>query len=608
MESNQLTLGSGRRLLVALLVVALAAVLIPGTALGAKKKFVLTILHNNDGESQLINAGSGAEDFGGIARFASLVQKLENRALKPKKGEKRESILLSSGDNFLAGPEFNASLTRGAPFFDTTALSLIGYDAFAIGNHEFDFGPDVFADFLQAFPRPRKGFFGHPFVSANLDFSNEPGLQKFVNQNKIVKSTILRKSGERIGIVGATTEELRSISSPRNTIINAVAPAVQAEIDRLEAAGVNKIVLISHQQSVNEDIDLVGMLSGVDIAIAGGGDELLVNGDELLVPGDDPDDAFGSYPLTAKNADGDDVPIVTTPGDYKYVGRLIVQFNRQGKVSKVRKRSGLVRVAGGDNPDAVRPNPQIQSLVTDPVQSSVAGLAANIIAQSEVALEGRRSPGIRTMETNLGNLTADSLLWQARQLASGAGLGAPDVALQNGGGIRNNNLIPAGPISVLTTFDILPFSNFVTQLDGIPASQFKEIMENAVSGIEDVEGRFAQIAGFTMTFDLSGTAQVLDDEGNVTTPGTRVKSIVLDDGRVIVQNGAVVAGAPAVNIVTIDFLARGGDDYPFRGAAFTVLGVSYQQALRNYIEQALAGKITAAQYPEAGSGRITELP
>lgn len=111
------------------------------------------------------------------------------------------------------------------------------------------------------------------------------------------------------------------------------------------------------------------------------------------------------------------------------------------------------------------------------------------------------------METNLGNLTADSLLRQARQLAPGAGLGAPDVALQNGGGIRNNNLIPAGPISVLTTFDILPFSNFLRQLDGIPASQFKEIMENAVSGIEDAEGRFAQIAGFTMTFDPSGTGR-----------------------------------------------------------------------------------------------------
>ena len=69
------------------------------------------------------------------------------------------------------------------------------------------------------------------------------------------------------------------------------------------------------------------------------------------------------------------------------------------------------------------------------------------------------------------------------------------------------------------------------------------------------------------------------------------------------QNGAAVAGAPSVNMATIDFTARGGDQYPFE-SDFVPLGVSYQQALANYIVEALGGVISAADYPEGGEGRI----
>ncbi|HVY55207.1 MAG TPA: bifunctional metallophosphatase/5'-nucleotidase, partial [Thermodesulfobacteriota bacterium] len=80
----------------------------------------------------------------------------------------------------------------------------------------------------------------------------------------------------------------------------------------------------------------------------------------------------------------------------------------------------------------------------------------------------------------------------------------------------------------------------------------------------------------------------------------------------IVTGGAVQPGDP-INIATIDFSARGGDQYPFRGAPFTTLGVVYQQALFNYITDSaanggLAGVISAADYPESGEGRITTAP
>ncbi|MFQ5778304.1 MAG: bifunctional metallophosphatase/5'-nucleotidase [Terriglobia bacterium] len=571
-------------------------------------EFWLTVLHNNDGESQLINAGSGLEDFGGVARFATLVEQLRGEATPHGK---RGVILVSSGDNFLAGPEFNASLEKGVPFFDSIAMDEVRYDAIALGNHEFDFGPDVLADFIRSFERPV------PFVSANLDFSAEPSLQALVDEGRIARSVVVNE-GERIGIVGATTPNLPFISSPRNVGVDPdVAGTVQAEIDQLESLGVNIIVLISHLQGVQEDLNLLGQLRGVDIAVAGGGDELLANPGDLLIPGDE-GNVFDLYPLFATDADGNQIPVITTSGDYRYIGRLVAGFDYEGNLVAIDTdddgvfrgpRSGPKRVSGVA-PDAVEADPKLQAEVVAPVEAAVAALASNVIGTSQVALDGRRSPGVRTMETNEGNLVADALLFQATQLAASFGVPAPDVALQNGGGIRNNNVIPAGNITELDTFDMLPFPNFVTIIPGISRSQFKEILENAVSRAVAGDtpggtGRFAQVAGFTMIWDATGTAQVLDLDENVLTPGTRVQEVVVN-GTTIVTGGAVVAG-PALTVATIDFLARGGDQYPFRGAPFTAVGVTYQQALRNFIVDSLLGTITAAQYPEGGEGRITRL-
>ena len=112
----------------------------------------------------MINAGRGLEDFGGAARFAALVAKLRQEAQDSGSGV----LVLSAGDNFRAGPEFSASLARrSAPFYDIIALDLIGYDAIVIGNHEFDFGPDVLADAIRGSSAQA------PFLSANLDFSGD---------------------------------------------------------------------------------------------------------------------------------------------------------------------------------------------------------------------------------------------------------------------------------------------------------------------------------------------------------------------------------------------------------------------------------------------------
>ncbi|MDX1429768.1 MAG: 5'-nucleotidase C-terminal domain-containing protein, partial [Rhodothermales bacterium] len=394
------------------------------------------------------------------------------------------------------------------------------------------------------------------------------------------------------------------ISSPRNVVVNSdVLGAVQAEIDALEGMGINKIIVISHLQGIDEDLELISQLTGIDVAIAGGGDELLANPGDLLIPGDEGEE-FGPYPVIATDADGNDVPVVTTSGQLAYVGRLKVTFDGDGVVSAIDPSSGPVRVSGVD-PDAVEGDADVQANIVDPVSAFVASLATNIIGTSEVELDGVRN-NVRSMETNEGNLIADALLWQATELAGDFGVDPPHVSLQNGGGIRNDNVLPPGDISELTTFDILPFGNFLTIVPNISPDHFKEIVENAVSriGSGSGTGRFAQIAGFRFTYNPDGVPLELDDDFNVVTPGSRVLDIRLDDGTPIVQGGAVVPGAPSVNIATGDFLARGGDQYPYRGAPFTSLGVTDQQTLRNFIVDGLGGVVTAADYPVGGEGRI----
>lgn len=560
----------------------------------APQTFHLTILHNNDGESQLLHAGREREDFGGVARFATLVDRLRREASATGSAV----LMLSAGDNYRASPEFSASLAhRPAPFYDIVALDLIGYDAIVLGNHEFDFGPDVLADAIGGSTSAA------PFLSTNLDFSGEPRLAEFVAMGRLAPSTVLEVGGERVGVVGATTPGLPFLSSPRNVrVLQDVAAVVQQEIDALQAAGVNKIIVVSHLQGLAGDLALAAALRGVDVMIAGGGDELLANAGSLLLPGD-VEKIVGPYPLLAPDAEGNDVPVVVAPGRYTYVGRLIVEFDGDGAIVAIDPASGPVRVAGGDLPDAVEPHPAVQEQVVMPVANFIEALAETAVGTTEVPLDGQRR-AVRSQETNQGNLIADALLWQANAVAERFGAAAARVAILNGGGIRNDNVIPAGTLYELDVFAMAPFANFIAIVPDIPLAQFKEMLENAVSRAEHGDGRFPQIAGFTLTWDPNGTAQALDDAGRVVTPGTRVRGVQLADGTWLVRDGEIVPGAGPVHVATLDFLARGGDEYPFRGAPFVSLGITYQQAIAHYIAQELGGVVTAERYPEGGEGRI----
>jgi len=585
--------------------------LIPSTPGDLQTGFTLALLHNNDGESQLVNLGSGNEDFGGVARFKTLVENTRsaNQAMN------RGVLMLSSGDNFLPSPEFTVGLNDSV-LYDAIAVDAIGYDALSLGNHDFDLGPDFAAEFIDNVESV--------FLSSNIDVSQNAALTALADSGKIGSSAIFDVNGDRVGVIGAITPNLPFISSVGNVVVSEdVASAVQAEIDDLTLAGVNKIVLISHLQGVEEDSALATQLSGLDIMIAGGGDDLLANEGDLLIPGDEAED---SYPIFAQDLDGNNIPIVSTAGNYSYLGQLIVEFDENGEITNISDDSGPIRVAGGNNPDAVQPNEFLQEYVVHPVSEGLDALASNVIATSEVPLQGT-SNIVRSRETNTGNMVTDAYLWQAEQLAAQFGAPIPTIAIANGGGIRNGE-IPAGNISELNTFDILSFLNFLTVVENITPGQLKLILENAVSKIVLDEnnvpqrqgsgtGRYAQVAGFEFTYNATLQPLVLDVDGNILTEGVRIIDVTLDDGTPVIVKGQVANGAPTLNLATADFTARGGDQYPFNETNdLTLLGVTYQQTLYNYIvaeagNGGLGGQITAAQYPVDGEGRITltdEIP
>jgi 5'-nucleotidase / UDP-sugar diphosphatase len=577
--------------------------------LGSGVDLWLHVLHNNDGESKVLPLTGAQAGFGGAARFKTLADNLKGVANTPRPdGIAQGWVLISSGDNILPGINLNAAINNGVPYYDSILFDLIGYSAMTLGNHDFDNNPDILANLIA-------GTSSTKFLSANLEYTFEPVLQAQVAAGKLAKSTVVTVAGRQVGIVGATTEQLPTISSPRNTIVNPVVPAVQAEINQLTAAGVRIIILSTHLQGLSSELAIVPQLTGVDAVIAGGGSEILAAPGDLLVPGDVP--GF-PYPVSAVDAGGRSVPVVTTVGDYKYVGRLVLGFDAGGNLIATDSTQSGIRRVSGVAPDAVLPDPTVQSLVVNPVQAANDALETNIIGFSEVALESRRNVpglpapqanfGIRVSETNVGNLVADSLLWEADRIARANNLPLPDVAIQNGGGLRNNQLRAAGPVSEKYTYDELAFSNFLTLVPNISADHLKIILENAVSRVSAADGRFPHISGMRIVWDATGTAQVLAGAVppyTVTTPGSRVREVVLNDGRVLVSNGQVLPGAPSVNIATIDFLAvAGGDQYPFNNVPFLRLGVTYQRAYFNYLIQGLGGQIRARDYPNGINNRI----
>ena len=252
--------------------------------LGKKPDFRLTLLHNNDGESKLAT-GSSVAGYGGAARFETVVERLRaEAAVAPAGRENRDepkgtgTLLVSSGDNFLAGLALLFGFQEGPPWPDAVVANALGYDAMTIGNHEFDFGQVRLAEFIEGVDDDI------PFITANLGFEGT-ALEELADAGRIAPAAVVERDGERIGVIGLTTPDISSISSPGNVSIETdLAAVVNGQVAALQATGVDKIIVSAHLQGIAADKALIPLVRGVDLWIAGGGDDLLANADDTLIP------------------------------------------------------------------------------------------------------------------------------------------------------------------------------------------------------------------------------------------------------------------------------------------------------------------------------------
>lgn len=602
-------------------------------AQGDGEEVTLTLLHNNDGESALLPLTNAVEVDGvmvevpvaGIATFKAVV----DREIAQARGAGNAVLAVYAGDAYLSSSAFLCGQREGAPFFDAVAQGAVPYDAHVIGNHEFDSTPDVFERFVRSFE-------GQPFLSANLDFSGEAGFADLVDEDGLVEGAVADgrvigrsmivddpATGARFGLVGATTPGLTRISIPRNVTVTpdlaATAAAVQAEIDRLLALGVNKIVFVSHLQDLANDVAVIALLRGVDIAVSGGGNDLLqnpaVDASLQLLPGERAPVA-GEYPLEAAGADDRTVYIVTTAGNYKYAGRLDAVFNAAGEVKRIVTATSYPRpvvpeseaAAAVGFAGAVAPDPALVAAVDEPVTACLAGFASTTVATSEVLLDVSRA-GLRGGESNAGNLIADSFLHAYDGAVAAFGLpgrgpGNPVIAVVNSGGIRQNagDTLPTsgsvpGDIFLVNTLDVLPFPNAVSVVRNVSPSDLKAVFEVSGARYPATSGAFLQIAGIAAVYDPSRSA------------GDRVVSLTLADGARVVAGGEVVEGAPSVTIVTSSFVANGGDGYTMLGANPNQLPIlaTYEQALREYLQDLGTVSANDPRYAPGGEGRSVFL-
>jgi 5'-nucleotidase len=628
--------------LIALALLAAAVLLLAATDRGPTPRVAgaqgdgevtLTLLHNNDGESALLPLTNAVEVDGvmvevpvaGIAAFGSVVE----REIAQARAAGNAVLAVYAGDAYLSSAAFLCGRREGAPFFDAVAQGALPYDAHVIGNHEFDSTPDVFERFVRSFE-------GQPFLSANLDFSGEAGFADLVDADGLIEGSVAGgraigrsmivedpATGARFGLVGATTPALARISIPRNVTVTpdlpATAAAVQAEIDRLLALGVNRIIFVSHLQYLANDVALIALLRGVDIAVSGGGNDLLqspaVDASLQLLPGERAPVA-GEYPLETAGADNRTVYLVTTVGNYKYAGRLDAVFNAAGEVERIVTATSYPRpvVPGSEAATAVgfggavAPDPALVAAIEEPVTACLAGFASTTVATTEVLLDVSRT-GLRGGESNAGNLIADAFLHAYDRATAALGLpergpGNPVVAVLNSGGIRQNagDTLPTsgsvpGDIFLVNTLDVLPFPNAVSVVQDVSPSDLKALFEISGARYPASSGAFLQIAGIAAVYDPSRPG------------GERVVSLTLAGGAPVVADGEVVQGAPAVTIVTSSFVANGGDGYAVLGANPNQLQIlaTYEQALREYLQDLGTVSASDARYVPGGEGRSVFL-
>ncbi|MBZ9818669.1 bifunctional metallophosphatase/5'-nucleotidase [Mesorhizobium sp. CA4] len=510
--------------------------------------YTLNILHFNDWHSRIegnnkyestcsADEETKGECIGGAGRLITAI------AEERKKLEGQNVLLLNAGDSF-QGSLFYTTYKGAA---EEEFLNQIKPDAVTLGNHEFDDGETALVPYLD------KAKF--PIVSANV-VPND----KFGAKDKIKPSIVVEVGGQKIGIVGAVTNDTPELASPGpNIAITDDVKAITAEVEKLKAQGINKIIAVTHI-GYRRERDVIAKIPGIDVVVGGHSHTLLSNTDPK---------AEGPYPTMVDNPDGSKVPVVQAASYSKYLGEFKVVFDD----------NGVVKEASGAPihlDKSITPDPAVLARIKE-LGAPIEALKNKEVAETTKAIDGSRE-NCRARECEMGNLVSDAILDRTK----GQGV---EIVISNGGGLRAS--IDQGIVTMGEVLTVLPFQNTLATFK-ISGKDLVAGLESGLSQVEDGAGRFPQVAGLKYSFDKS----VAPNAG-------RVKSVE------VMENGAWAPINPDKQylVATNNYVRQGGDGYKVFAEKATD-AYDYGPGL----EQVVADYLGAHRpYTPKLDGRITEI-
>ncbi|MDK2013688.1 MULTISPECIES: bifunctional UDP-sugar hydrolase/5'-nucleotidase [Deinococcus] len=478
----------------------------------------VTVLHTDDLHGRLEPTKIGENLYGGYARQATLVKQFSAQDPNP--------LVLSGGDTFQGTLFYN--VYKGLA--DVLFMNLMGYDAMAVGNHEFDDGPEALATFAE-----RARF---PLLAANLDVTAEPLLKDLIKPY-----AVMSVGGEKVGVIGAVTPDLPQISSPGpNVKMLELMQSLRSSVTALQGQGVNKIFLVSHLGYTLEQ-EVARTVSGIDVIVGGHSHTLLGTFTNKDFPASE-----GPYPTIVPNPDGNRTLLVAAWEWGKVLGRLKVTFSDSGAVESWEGNPVPVTADIAEDPTAKR---MVETLTVP-----IANLRQRVIGQTTRGLNGNREV-VRRRESTMANVLADAALDAAQNAGA-------QLAFVNGGGVRAS--INAGPITFDEATTVQPFGNTLTVLT-LTGAQIRAALEHGVATWSENKGQFLHVSrGVSYTFDLGRPA------------GSRVVAVTL--------NGQPVVDAQTYKVAMNNFTAGGGDGFTmFKGAPRLDTGTLDVDILVRYLQE-----------------------
>lgn len=516
-----------RLVLVALALLLPACQGTPQRATPDDAAFALRILHINDqhsrlapdpGRSLVLDGRTVQVSFGGYPELASAVAHYAAGS---------EHVLRLHAGDAITG-DLYYTLFQGEA--DADLMNQLCFDAFVVGNHEFDFG-DVglqrFLDFLSK----RTWHCNTPALGANVvPKAGVSPLARFGAHDYLVPSVVLERGGRRFGVVGIDVagKTMASSSPDPGTVLTDEAEAAQAAVDDLRRQGVDSVILLTHV-GYRSDLDLARRVRGVDLIVGGDSHSLL--GTEFEAFGLSPE---GPYPTRVQGPDGRQVCVVQAWQYTWALGVLDVAFDADGRVRDCGGRTVLLLgqdLRENDQPlrgealvaarAAIAASPNLAQFPPDPETRRVLDVYRDKVlefSQAQVAtvperLCLRRTPGQHDRSrdgapgcaeaTDASGGQVQALVAEAF-LAQGQRYGGADIALQNGGGVRNG--IAQGAFTVGDAYLALPFKNTLVRLQ-LTGAELMLALEDSIdyflSDLGANTGAYPYAAGLRWQLDLT---------------------------------------------------------------------------------------------------------